>query len=61
MKKSIDSTKELTKKDCNAEKYKYQYKKMLPKMLIIIKTTLFAQKYLIFVVQKKKVIIIIKK
>ncbi len=27
---------------------------MLPKMLIIIKTTLFAQKHLIFVVQKEK-------
>lgn len=27
---------------------------MLPKMLIIIKTTLFAQKYLIFVVQTEK-------
>ena len=27
---------------------------MLPKMLIIIKTTLFVQKYLIFVVQTEK-------
>lgn len=27
---------------------------MLPKMLLVIKTNLFAQKHLIFVVQKKK-------
>lgn len=33
MKKSIDSTKELTKKDCNAGKYKYQYKKCFQKCL----------------------------
>lgn len=43
MKKSIDSIKELTKKDCNAGNRGINIK-MLPKTLTVIKTTLFAQK-----------------